>query len=73
MTNAKTQFIIWNGCDGEDYASEGDEIFTKSEKFTAFQVAEVALKSLPIIDESTGERDFDGHYMTPDYKVWKAV
>jgi hypothetical protein len=51
----KTVKIVWNGCDG--YSLGDKSVFTQHEEFKPFDVIEVDVKKLPIID---GEIDFDG-------------
>lgn len=71
MNTIPTQnFLIWNGCDGYKVAEEGEELFTRSQRYEAFPVGEeITLADVPLDDD--GEPDFTGIIITECGKIFR--
>jgi hypothetical protein len=74
--------LVWNGCDnyievenlriGQD-GWNGKTMNTPRESFTPFEAVEVSIETVPLLDIETGERDFDGFFLTESGRVYREV
>jgi hypothetical protein len=70
MANFTKTNIIWNGCDGYNYAEAGEKNYTRTETFSAFEVVEVQKEDVPV--DADGALDFDGLFtVESDGRTWK--